>query len=176
MKFALASVALLALAACSDPIEERDDETLTTTVDPTPAEPVSQATLVPGILDEGLRRDRNLMGELGCVFSRGNEVLFAAVANSANIEGAEGLVVLDGQPVEVSLDGDAGYNALQSGASFTGEGGLSVDIEVSREAEIRETPAPATGPAPMIATMTLARGGQDVSVEGRYECGPQPEA
>ena len=177
MRTAILVAALLGVSACAEPIEDRE---------PADTEPLAQATnvpaitprvaLVPGVIDDNLRRERNLMGELGCVFRRGQETLFAAVANSANIESAEGLVVIDGQPIEVEMDGSGGYNSLQSAASFTGDNGIEVEIAVSEEAEIRETPAPATGPAPMEATMTLSRDGQQVSVEGRYECGPQSDA
>ncbi|MFK4005148.1 hypothetical protein [Qipengyuania sp. NPDC077563] len=177
MRTAILVAALLGVSACAEPIEDRE---------PADTEPLAPATnvpaitprvaLVPGVIDDNLRRERNLMGELGCVFRRGQETLFAAVANSANIESAEGLVVIDGQPIEVEMDGSGGYNSLQSAASFTGDNGIEVEIAVSEEAEIRETPAPATGPAPMEATMTLSRDGQQVSVEGRYECGPQADA
>lgn len=176
MKYVIAA-AMLGLAACAEPIEERDENEPDIPPVAEPSElPEPQVALVPGVIDISLRRDRDLLGELGCVFRRGDDVLFAAVANSANIETAEGLVVIDGEPIEVEMAGSGGYNSLQSAASFTGENSIEVAIAVSEEADIRETPAPATGPAPMEATMTLSRDGQEVAIEGRYECGPQPDA
>lgn len=177
MRLVVLGAALIGMGACAEPVEEQDEQ------EPTPLSPQEtaeslppQTMLVPGVIDESLRRDRNFMGELGCVFRRGGDTLFAAVANSVGLESAEGLVVLDEQPVEVELDGSGGYNSLQEGASFRGGNGLTVEIAVSQEAEIREEPGPVTGPAPMEATMILTRGGQELSVEGRYECGPQPDA
>lgn len=177
MRHIIAAAAILTLAACAEPIEERDETEADMAQLPTAAELSAQRpTLVPGVIDEALRRDRNLISDLGCVFRRGNETLFAAAANSVSLEGADGLVVLDGQPQEIQMDGSGGYNSLQAAASFTGDDGLTVEIEVSEAAEIQETPAPLTGPAPMEATMTIARGEQSVAIDGRYECGPQPEA
>ena len=176
MRYIIAA-AVLGLTACAEPIEERNENDLEIAQPTAPSElRETQVALVPGVVDMSLRRDRNWIGELGCVFRRGEDVLFAAVANSANIESAEGLVVIDGVPTDVEIDGSGGYNSLQSAASFTGENAIKVDITVSEEAEIRETPAPVTGPAPMEATMILTRGEQQVSIEGRYECGPQPDA
>lgn len=177
MRMAILAAGVLGVSACAEPIDDRDaaePETLPQTE--RVAEITPRVALVPGVIDDNLRRERNLMGELGCVFRRGQETLFVAVANSANIESAEGLVVIDGQPIEVEMDGSGGYNSLQAAASFTGDDDIAVEIAVSEEAEIRATPAPATGPAPLEATMTLSREGQEVSVEGRYECGPQPDA
>lgn len=176
MRHVITAAAILALAACAEPIEERDENEADLPPLPTAAELSAQRpTLVPSVIDEALRRDRNLVGELGCVFRRGNETLFAAAANSVSLEGAEGLVVLDGQPQEIQMDGSGGYNSLQAAASFTGEDGLTVEIEVSEPAEIRETSAPVTGPVPMEATMTIARGEQSVAIDGRYECRPQSD-
>lgn len=179
MRYPVAIAALLSLAACAEPIEEGERDEYIGQVPRTPAAeetPDGQVALVPGIIDSNLRRERNLVSDLGCIFSRENDVLFAAAANSVSIEGAKGLVVLDGEPRELEMDGSGGYNSLQAGSSFTGSEGLMVEIEVSEAAEITETPEPLTGPAPLEATMTITRGEQELSVEGRYECGPQPEA
>jgi hypothetical protein len=179
MRYVLAAAALLSLGACAEPIEEgeRDEYIGQAPRTPAPADTISaEAALTPGIIDANLRRERNLVGDLGCLFRRENEVLLAAAANSVSIESVEGLIVLDGEPHELEMDGSGGYNSLKAGSSFTGQDGLKVEIAVSEAAEIVETPAPLTGPAPLEATMTITRGEQELSVEGRYECGPQPEA
>ena len=179
MRQIIAAAALVSLAACAEPIEEGErDEYIgqAPAVTETPDAEATQALLVPGIIDANLRRERELAGDLGCLFLRENDVLFAAAANSVSIEGAKGLIVLDGEPREVEMDGSGGYNSLQAGAGFTGSEGLTVEIAVGEPAEITETPAPLTGPAPLEATMTVTRGEQELSLEGRYECGPQPEA
>lgn len=178
MKHVIAIAALAGLTACAEPIEEGERDEYIGQVPATPDADAAapEVMLAPGIIDANLRRERGLVGDLGCVFRRGNDIVFAAAANAVSIESAEGLIVLDGEPRELEMDGSGGYNSLKGDASFTGSEGLVVEIEVGEAAAIRETPAPLTGPAPLEATMTIKRGDQEFTVDGRYECGAQPEA
>ena len=173
MRLAFAATLLLGVSACAEPIDRTaDDEAVV----PPPAEmtpAASQTMLVPGVIDEGLRRDRDMMGELGCVFRRGNETLFVASANSVSLDSAQGLVVIDGEPRTLDIDGEGGYNSLQGAASFSGADGLEIEIAAGEPAQIEDNEEALTGPEPMQATMTLRQGGRSVNVEGIYECGPQ---
>ena len=174
MRIAFAAALLLGVSACAEPIDRTADDEVDV---PPPAETTPAATtqtmLVPGVIDEGLRRDRDMMGELGCVFRRNNETLFVASANSVSLDSAQGLVVIDGEPRTLEIDGEGGYNALQGAASFAGEDGLMIEIAASAPAEIDDDEEALTGPEPMQATMTLRQGSRSVDVEGIYECGPQ---
>ncbi len=181
VKYVLALGALAALSACGDPVpEDAVNEPMVVPprieTAPSPAVTPTPAALVPGGIDTALRRDRGFEGELGCAFRRGNEVLLVGAANDATRENAEALIVLNGVPQIVRMDGGGGYNALSGTPSFAGADGLEVDIDVISEASDVVSDPGLTGPAPLTARMNLTRAGQSLSVEGVYECGPQPDA
>ncbi|MDG5747775.1 hypothetical protein P8Q88_06240 [Qipengyuania sp. XHP0207] len=170
----MAPIALL--AACAEPVDDSETDALAP-VSPTATETESplageSTSLVPGVLEASMRREANLTSDLGCVFRRGDDVLLAAAANSVSAESAEGLVVLDGSPVELEMDGEGGYNTLSRGASFSGPDGLSVEVEVRSPAPVRETPAPVVAEPNFTGSLNLRRGAQSVTVEGIYNCGP----
>ena len=170
-------VACLALAACGSEIPDDRDESLTqTTPLPSPSLPagsIERTTLVPGVISPGLQEQRGLDGDLGCVFRRGEEMLFASIANAASLENAQGLVVIDGEPIELAMEGEGGYNALARGARFSGPDNLTVSFDISEAAAAEDQEAPVTGPPPKEAMMQIARAGKSLSVEGIYECGTQ---
>ena len=180
MRYPLALAAIAMLAACGDPVPEdrlsNTEGTVAPPVAPVPELQPRETTLVPTRIDDNLLQARNLASDLGCVFRRGDEDLFAAAANSASIQSAEGLLVIDGEPLELEMEGGGGYNALTRGASFSGPGDLSATFDVSESAIDEASGEQLTGPAPMEATMELSRGGQTLNVEGIYECGPQDDA
>ena len=173
---AFAPVLALVLASCADPIpEDKLNEDVEQIAPPrigeTPvaAQPV---VLVPGIVEPSIWREANLEGELGCSFMRGDDVLLRAAANVVSAEGAEALVVIDGRPVELQMDGEGGFNSLQRGATFSGPEGMTGEVEISSSAPIEETPAPAMESPQFTATLSLTQGERSVEVEGIYECGP----
>lgn len=173
--------ALAALSACGDPVTENTSSEPVAAparieTSPSPVLTPQPAALVPDVIDEAMRRDRGFDGGLGCVFRRGEDLLFVGAANDASRAESEGLMVIDGEAQTLRMDGGGGYNALSGTPSFTGTGGLEVDIDVSSEASDPAAEPDATGPVPLAATMNLSRGEQSLQVEGTYECGPQPEA
>ncbi|MDG6079069.1 hypothetical protein E3U23_07680 [Erythrobacter litoralis] len=181
MRYVLALTALAFLAACGDPVpEDAVNEPIVVPprieTSPSPALTPAPTALVPSTIDSALRRDRGFEGELGCVFRRGQDVLLVGVANDASRENAEALIVIDGEPQDLRMDGSGGYNALSGTPSFAGPNDLQVDIDVISEASDAASESELTGPAPLAATMNLARGGQSLSVEGIYECGPQSDS
>ena len=162
------------LAACAEPDDESEtDPVAAVPSTETAAVPVIDgANLVPGVVEDSMRQQANLVSDLGCVFRRGDDVLLAAAANSVSAESAEALVVLDGSPVELEMDDEGGYNTMSRGASFSGPDGLAVEVEVRAPAPVRETPAPVVAEPNYTGSLNLRRGAQSVTVEGIYNCGP----
>ena len=175
MKFALFALPVpLLLTACGDPItdEELADASEGPVELPTTSEVVvdQEVPLTPGVIEQSMRRQANLQGELTCTFSRDDDVLFAAAANVVSAEGAEALMVLDGEPVELRMEGGGGFNTLSRGASFSGPESLTAEISVQSEAEVTETPAPSIASPQYVAQLIVERGEQSLTVDGIYDC------
>ncbi len=165
----------LLLAACGDPISEEELAEASEGPVETPAavDPVPEPVLLtPGTIEESLRRQANLTGELACTFRRADDdsVILAAAANIVSAESAEALIVLDGEPVELEMDGGGGFNTLSRGASFTGPDELTAEVSIRSEAPVTETPAPSIASPQYEAQLMLERGEQSLTIDGIYDC------
>lgn len=171
--FALPALPLL-LSACGDPISDEElAEASAGPIEtpPTIAEPIDEPIpLTPGIIGESMRRQANLEGELGCTFRRDDDAILVAAANVVSAESAEGLIVLDGEPVELEMNGGGGFNTLSRGASFSGPDDLTAEVSIRSEAEVTETPAPPIASPQYEAQLVIQRGEQSLTVEGIYDC------
>ena len=171
MRIVMLPVLVGAVLGCAEPVEE-DEGRIDQPVAMTSADaPANTLPLVPGVVSETMRSEANLVSDLGCVFRRGEETLLAAAANSVSAESAEALIVLDGNPVELEMNGGGGYNTLSRGASFAGPDGLEVEVEVRASAPVSETPAPVVAEPNFTGSLNLRRGSQTVTLEGIYNCG-----
>ena len=129
--------------------------------------------LVPESLGSATTGDLELSGELGCAFLApgGREALFLGAADVADDAIASAAMRFGGEVVKLRLAGRGGFSALSKGGRFEGANGLFVNIVPSGD-PVRETPQIAEESPRRPALMVLSRDGQELSIEGFYECGP----
>lgn len=174
-------LALVVLAACGVPEDQQPTSTRTESETNAPpprhdgAEPApARSSLVPGELTSADRQQSRLDGELGCVFTVGSAdtVLLFAATNVDDAAGADALVRIDGRVERIAMDGRGGFAALGGDPRFSGSGALNVAIERSSEEPVTEEPHIATESPRYPARLTVSRDGQEVAIEGFWECGP----
>lgn len=108
--------------------------------------------------------DAGLAGELSCSFETSAGTLLLASGNVASDSPAEAVVKPLDQPMILGAQG--GFDAIIEGASFTGTGGTAT-IEVTGDAVGGgESPA-----HPAVLTVR-AEGGDDLTADGLWGCGP----
>lgn len=135
------------------------------------AEPAAPAVEPPSLAEFGLQPlagapiEGRLSGELGCSFSTGEDQLLAVMGFVASQERAEAVIVRNGEVAELQATEEEGFDGLDDGATFNGEG---VSVEVKPGAAIE------TGHEGVAshATLTVRADGQERSYEGAWNCGP----
>ncbi|MBN9320005.1 MAG: hypothetical protein J0I28_10000 [Caulobacterales bacterium] len=158
---AVVPLAILALAACTDPPERREKRLVE---EAAPRMDTTIVSLAP--LTEGDITEHPLAGELGCSFTnaQGDLVLLAKgdVGSTAPAQAlAKSSVAID------RLTAPGGYDGITGGATFTGpDKTLTVAIK-----------GPAIGggespPRPAALTYARPNNGASQTFEGRWTCGP----
>ncbi len=158
---ALATAAVLALAACSPPAAQAPETPAATEPAPSAATafmltPLSEADLTANTLG----------GELGCSFTGADSdaPLLIAMGIVSSAEPARGLIKVAGEATHVSAPG--GFDAIARGSVFTGDG-LTLTVAL--------TGPPETGgeSPPRPATLTAERAdGARLVTAGSWQCGP----
>ncbi len=185
MKTILRSAPILALSLLAAACGQAGDDTVPQQPAPTPdiardpappapPPPVPAGMLVPDTLGEADRGAAQLAGELGCSFARNpaEDPLLIAAADVADDARGQALVRIGGAVETLRMDRAGGFNAMSRGARFTGADGLAVDVAVTGSEALVETPRIAMESPRFAATLTYARGGRTIALDGFYECGP----
>lgn len=175
------SVPLLPLlvlsAACgSEPAAEPGPQSAATQSAPGPASPAAKPAAPPidlGTLSYEDAAAADLEGELGCGFmpALGGEELWIGQGDVLPEAGAQGLIRVDGEPVELTMAGIGGYDVMADGARFTA-GDLAVSFTRTGTEPLVEEPGIEMESAAFPTTMTVTRGTRKLVVEGVLECGP----
>lgn len=171
---------IVLLAACRDePIippaipEPTSDGAAAPIVSSAPLPTATTGSLQPETMELSEWRGMDLKGELGCGFagaSAEGPLLFAAsFVDPAAI--SEAAIKLDGEMIKLATQTKGGFDALVQGGRFFGPGGVLVNVVRSGERVVEDPPIAMESPR-YPALMVLSRSGQELSIDGFWECGP----
>lgn len=107
-----------------------------------------------------------LSGELACSFSAGGSPLLIARADVADDARAQALIRDGARPVRLTADRAGGFNAMEKGPAFNGDGYRASLIRGPR----RETGSEATRHDAMLRVSRADGGSQTLA--GLWDCGP----
>ncbi|WP_375289884.1 hypothetical protein [Qipengyuania sp.] len=181
---AAASLALATACADSSPadadVEGAEPVTgplVATTPPPSPgggATGPQGGTLVPQAIETGDMNAVDLKGELGCTFAPGDgeKPLLFASSSVDHKAASQAAVKLGGTVERLETKTTGGFDALIKGAQFTGANGLAADVVRTESKPMTETPQIAMESPRYSGRLVLSRAGQQLSIDGIWECGP----
>lgn len=158
MRFFLCALCALALASCG-----RSDGSPSEPAAPAPEVSVSAPLALETLVDAPVQG--RLSGELGCAFAVGDAQLLTAMGFVASQERAGALVKRDGEVLELQATETAGFDGLDDGATFNGDG---ISVEVTPAAVLDS----GHEGVERSATLTARADGQERVYEGVWSCGP----
>ena len=181
---AIAATSLLAAcqnrAATPDPASPGDPGVATASMDPEPFQSpppdppqTARSALEPQPMKLAEWRGAELKGELGCGFARnvGDLPLLFAASFVDKTATSDAAMKFDGRVVSLKTESKGGFDALSQGARFAGSSGLFANV-VKAGKRIAETPHVAEESPRYPALLVVTRGGQELSIDGFWECGP----
>ena len=180
----MAIIVSLAIAACTQadpPVEDTtaSDKTASaapsapsTDTDSAPTEAPGRS-FAPQAISNELQTQARLSGELGCGFSStsGEALLLSAADVDPQAGPANAVITFDGTTLTRLSGQSGGFAALSEGMRFEGPDGLVVNV-VKSGAQIREAPQVAEESPRYNGQIVLNRDGQELGIDGFWECGP----
>lgn len=162
MRFMLASALVLTACGAEPPAADNSSQAVPAAVTPAAVTPAAVAiALVPPGNAAG-----HLTGELACTFSAGGPPLLIARADVADDARAQAMIRDGARAVQMTADQPGGFNAMEGGAAFSGDG---YRANLSRGGR-QETGSEATRHD---ATLRVTRAdGAVEQMNGEWVCGP----